>query len=42
MLEYIDKKWRLTDGDGIQASSNGVWIKSKKIWIDYRRRDKSM
>lgn len=38
VLEYAQKKWRIIDGDGVNASSNGLWRRSKKIWLDYRNR----
>ncbi len=41
-MQFSNKKWRLIDGDGINASSNGVWRKTKKIWIDYRNKNLKM
>jgi pSer/pThr/pTyr-binding forkhead associated (FHA) protein len=38
-LEYGENGWHLGDGDGINLSSNGVWVKTRKIWVEYRGAD---
>ena len=38
-LDYGEKGWHLGDGDGINLSSNGVWVKVRKLWVEHRRAD---
>lgn len=38
-LDYGENGWHLGDGDGLNLSSNGVWVKTRKIFVEYRRAD---
>jgi hypothetical protein len=38
-LDYAESGWHLGDGDGVNLSSNGVWVRTRKMWVEYRRAD---
>lgn len=38
-LDYSESGWEIGDGDGVSGSSNGVWVKSRKMYVEYRRAD---
>lgn len=36
LLRFDQTQWLISDGDGTHPSSNGVWLKVRKLWVDFQ------